>query len=192
MVYLVTRASLVDPEKLLDPTEAGVQIARTITGTTNEIDVANGDGIAGNPVLSLSATIGAAKAFRRGNILGSVSQSGGVPTGALIEGGSNANGRYLRLADGTQICWASPGTQMVATTVATGGGFQAATVNTYTYPSAFVGLPTVVASASFSSVARGWVSLADQPGASSVSLIAHSFTSGALIVPYYVALGRWF
>jgi hypothetical protein len=40
-----------------------------------------------------------------GNLLGAVSQSGGTPTGAVIESGSNANGRYVRYADGTQICW---------------------------------------------------------------------------------------
>lgn len=38
------------------------------------------------------------------DILGNVNQSGGVPTGALIETGSNANGDYTRWADGTQIC----------------------------------------------------------------------------------------
>lgn len=38
-------------------------------------------------------------------IVGAVGQSGGVPTGAVMEYGSNANGSYLRLADGTQICW---------------------------------------------------------------------------------------
>lgn len=37
-------------------------------------------------------------------ILGAVSQSGGAPTGAVIERGSNANGEYVRFADGTQIC----------------------------------------------------------------------------------------
>jgi len=37
-------------------------------------------------------------------LLGTVSQSGGVPTGAVIERGSNANGEYVRFADGTQIC----------------------------------------------------------------------------------------
>lgn len=42
--------------------------------------------------------------FRRSNILGTVSQSGGVPTGAIIERGSNPNGSYIRFADGTQIC----------------------------------------------------------------------------------------
>jgi hypothetical protein len=37
------------------------------------------------------------------NIVGSVTQSGGAPTGAIIERGSNANGEYVRFADGTQI-----------------------------------------------------------------------------------------
>lgn len=44
------------------------------------------------------------RAFRQGNILGTVSQSSGVPTGAIIERGSNANGEYVRFADGTQMC----------------------------------------------------------------------------------------
>ncbi|WP_305972392.1 MULTISPECIES: DUF2793 domain-containing protein [unclassified Mameliella] len=44
-------------------------------------------------------------AYGPGNLLGAVAQSGGTPTGAVLESGSNANGHYLRLADGTQICW---------------------------------------------------------------------------------------
>lgn len=40
--------------------------------------------------------------YQRSNILGTVSQSSGVPTGAIIERGSNANGEYVRWADGTQ------------------------------------------------------------------------------------------
>ncbi|MDX7852996.1 hypothetical protein [Aeromonas caviae] len=38
------------------------------------------------------------------NILGQVSQAGGIPTGAIIERGSNANGEYIKFADGTLIC----------------------------------------------------------------------------------------
>ena len=41
--------------------------------------------------------------FNQGNIVGTVSQSGGIPTGAVVERGSNANGEYVRFADGTQI-----------------------------------------------------------------------------------------
>ena len=42
-----------------------------------------------------------------GNLLGSVALSGGVPTGAVFEQGSGAAGDWLRLADGTQLCWAT-------------------------------------------------------------------------------------
>ena len=42
--------------------------------------------------------------YHTGNILGTVSQSGGVPTGGLMESGSNSNGEYVKLADGTMIC----------------------------------------------------------------------------------------
>lgn len=44
-----------------------------------------------------------AEVFTKRSILGTVSQSGGVPTGAIIESGSNANGEYVRFADGTQL-----------------------------------------------------------------------------------------
>lgn len=39
-----------------------------------------------------------------GTLLGTVTESGGVPTGAVIERGSNADGTFVRFADGTQIC----------------------------------------------------------------------------------------
>ena len=41
--------------------------------------------------------------YHTNNILGTVSQSGGVPTGAIIERGSNANGRFTKYACGTVI-----------------------------------------------------------------------------------------
>jgi hypothetical protein len=41
--------------------------------------------------------------YHTGNILGTVSQSGGVPTGALIQYGSNANGEFWRYQGGMQI-----------------------------------------------------------------------------------------
>lgn len=44
--------------------------------------------------------------YSRDSILGAVSQSSGVPTGAVIQRGSNANGEFVRMADGTQTCYA--------------------------------------------------------------------------------------
>lgn len=38
------------------------------------------------------------------NIVAPVSESGGIPTGGVIERGSNADGEYIRFADGTQLC----------------------------------------------------------------------------------------
>lgn len=60
------------------------------------------------------------------NILGTVSQSDGVPTGALFERGSNANGEYVKFADGTLECWVK-----AFATIATG-------VTPWTFPVAVV------------------------------------------------------
>lgn len=47
----------------------------------------------------------AANVYQKSNILGTVSQSAGVPTGAVIERGSNASGNYVKYADGTLITY---------------------------------------------------------------------------------------
>jgi hypothetical protein len=43
--------------------------------------------------------------YHTGNILGTVSENNGGPTGAIIERGSNANGEFVKFADGTLICF---------------------------------------------------------------------------------------
>lgn len=68
--------------------------------------------------------------YNQNTLLGPVSQSGGLPTGAVIERGSNANGRYVRFADGTQMCTANLTSDGVESTV-------------WTYPAAFVGVDGV-------------------------------------------------
>ena len=62
------------------------------------------DGATGQVEIPVGLNISGHGALHLGNILGNVSQTAGQPTGAVIESGTNANGRYLRLADGTQIC----------------------------------------------------------------------------------------
>ena len=37
-------------------------------------------------------------------VVGNVSQNSGIPTGAVIESGSNANGTFIKFPDGTMIC----------------------------------------------------------------------------------------
>lgn len=74
--------------------------------------------------------------YSQSTILGTVSQSAGVPTGALIESGSNANGRYVRFADGTQICWQDDGDDLAADS-ASGGVYRTSAASTWTFPAAF-------------------------------------------------------
>ena len=42
--------------------------------------------------------------YARNNILGTVSQLAGVPTGAVIGRGNKANGAYVKFADGAMMC----------------------------------------------------------------------------------------
>ena len=53
---------------------------------------------------SLVDAIGSGDLYGRDSIIGTVSETAGVPTGAIIESGSNANGEYTKFADGTLIC----------------------------------------------------------------------------------------
>lgn len=81
--------------------------------------------------------VGLGQLFARGNILGTVSQSGGVPTGAIVERGSNANGEYVRFADGTQICYRYVQVDAMAITTALGPMFSSAAVS-YALPATFI------------------------------------------------------
>lgn len=57
------------------------------------------------------------ESYTANTLLGPVSESGGVPTGHVFDGGSNANGEYIAIADGTLIC--TNGNSAVVTAPAT-------------------------------------------------------------------------
>jgi len=94
------------------------------SGTFGEILV-NGATVAKLPVSGNAVIPG---------LVGTVSQSGGVPTGAIIERGSNANGEYVRFADGTQICFAYREVNLSIDKTYGGAYYNTAT---WTFPSAF-------------------------------------------------------
>jgi len=104
-------ALLTDPASGHVTLAHGARIDHLLTGlavTQSEADT--------TPGRLLTTQSGPSQAFRQGNILGNVGQVGGVPSGAAIEHGSNANGNYVRFADGTQICWHIMSSSSVAET----------------------------------------------------------------------------
>lgn len=132
--------------------------------------------------------------YSQGSLVGSVSQVGGVPTGRVIERGDNANGEYVRFADGTQICWHSIGPRNVN---ATSGGYYFIDVGTWDFPAAFSSVPRVTTAVNRGAVGTGltW------PGATTHS-ISGSSIGGLCIVAVasgvtgaymqVMAIGRWF
>ncbi|MBZ9973520.1 hypothetical protein LB517_28220 [Mesorhizobium sp. BR1-1-12] len=137
------------------------------------------------PDARVSATLTADKAFRRGNILATVAQSGGVPTGGIIERGANVNGSYVRYADGTQVCWNT----LNGTTVA--GNINFAAVN---YPAAFVAVPLSVTDKFSSLAARFSTSVGTTaPSATSITIgLGDNGAGGVSINVNYLSVGRWF
>ena len=125
--------------------------------------------------------------FHQGTVLGAVSQTAGVPTGRVIERGTNANGDYVRFADGTQICTVTAAA--VDTTTAIGALFMHANLLTWTFPAAFATPPVV--SGGGGNAAR-WLGL-NAPTVNSVAYRIYSHGSaGTLSAPALTATGRWF
>ncbi len=123
-----------------------------------------------------------------GNLLGTVSENAGAPTGAVIERGSNANGDFVRFADGTQICTFTP--NAVSCTTAQGALFDSGTA-IWTFPVSFAPGTTPALSG------NGGASLRfagfDAPTSTQVAWRVLSALSDATnFAPTLTAIGRWF
>lgn len=129
--------------------------------------------------------------YRRSNILGAVAQSGGVPTGAIIERGSNSNGWFVRMADGTQICGFTD-TASIVTTNAGGSVFYSPT-KALTYPSSFTAVPEVSPSVVYAGTGSfAWLGLVSSKTSTDVSISAVGHNSSGTVFLSYIAIGRWF
>ncbi len=138
-----------------------------------------------------------AEVFTQASAVGAVSHSGGMPTGALIEQGGNANGEYIRFADGTQICWAYGLAEF---------GTASALVSTITFPAAFVARPAVQLTpmhASDGAAPAGGNWIGGFPinmltrTTSATAMTVHAIRDGAWVsgyaLPFHAtATGRWF
>lgn len=130
------------------------------------------------------------KLVNQNSILGAVYQSGGAPTGAIIEIGSNANGKYVRFADGTQICTAmlSPAKPI---STALGNVFASDDIS-WTFPAAFSSMTPIQAMPAWAGTWGGSPSsgTAGTASANFRMLSASSIASTPSV--RVLAVGRWF
>ena len=178
-----TLATLAGVETLTGKTLTAPVINTSITGTAV---VASATDVTAGRLLTTGA--GEAQAFRRGNVLGVVTQAGTVPTGALIEQGSNANGRYVRFADGTQLCWHSLLALPAATTAA--GSIFVGNEATWTFPITFVATPEV--SGSVNAATPRWLNARGGSATTALVRVFSPVTDVATPAADLMAVGRWF
>lgn len=126
--------------------------------------------------------------FGRLNLLGAVSQTGGIPTGAAIERGSNANGEFVRFADGTQICTATQTPNVALTTASAALGFRNDPAAVWTFPATFAQAPVPQIT---TNTGGGAVVTCSTTGMTYVIGSVTSQAAAARTV-YLTAIGRWF
>lgn len=198
-------------ETTIDPTflrsranHTGMQPIGTVTGLQDALSaLSTAGGISNTPAGSIAATnVQAAineldtEKFGRNTILGAVSQSAGVPTGSVIERGSNANGEYVRFADGTQICtWKTPSSALPAVSLLINQVYKSTGIDIlWTFPATFYAEPAV-SGAVVAGIGNAWIGAPDNGLNSATScqfrLYAASAQPGGAIVQM-IAIGRWY
>jgi hypothetical protein len=126
----------------------------------------------------------------RANWVGSIPSTG---QSHVIEQGSNANGLYIRFANGDQICYRNAIITSLAVTNAYGNIFNSG-AQSWTFPAAFSDAATVVtAFAAHGADARPW---ADRGGVISTTSTSVYVYAGASITQdtriTFFAAGRWY
>jgi hypothetical protein len=130
---------------------------------------------------------GTSQVFSRDNLVGAVGQTAGLPTGAVVERGSNANGNYVRFADGTMRC--TQVTLSAANCSTTDGAiFRSGDVG-WTFPSTFASAPVVTGSADD---IDNWLSTGTPTTNACALRVKSSVTKPGAIPVRVVAHGRWF
>lgn len=130
--------------------------------------------------------------YHQGNTIGTVSQTSSVPTGALIEKGSNANGNWTRFADGTQICWYYEGSQTAVNTLLSSTAGIYYTTLTATFPATFSVAPTLVGLAINSQNLPVWSGNAFASTTSTGPVYFFATGNTATVLRGYIAIGRWY
>lgn len=128
--------------------------------------------------------------YSTANILGTVSQSAGVPTGAIIQRGSNANGEFVRFADGTMVCQIS---RTVSVTTSALGNIHSniSAFGSWTFPAAFSAAPNVSVAWNGTAVWGGSEGIT-ATSANIITVFCGVALSNTNLTGRALAVGRWF
>ena len=148
------------------------------------IDSANALSIGGGSMGTVKRRL-----YHEGNIVAAVADTGGVPSGGVVESGSNANGRYVKFADGTQIC-VRPTTIALTTGTATGAVFQTAS-QSGNWAAAFVAIPEMFTTARESATANCWAGNGTPTTGGFSAAVGFSGANTATCKLDIMAVGRW-
>lgn len=122
--------------------------------------------------------------FNGFNVVGAVSRVGALPTGAIIETGSNGNGLYTKFADGTLLCqvtwdtssWPANGSVTVP----------------WTFPHPFASEPNCFANIKTQDPAKYWASVYTHTGNGISALVCAGGQLAGNGRAQYMAYGRWY
>lgn len=132
------------------------------------------------------------------DVLGTVSQSGGEPTGAIMEYGTNSNGVYWKFASGLMICQAAATFTTAVATALNGGFYSASPVPVKNMPATFAAIPTVYKEVTTSTTPNDSTGYGGISGPATVSTwngfyLGDLFSRGSqTYIIHYTAIGRWF
>lgn len=125
-------------------------------------------------------------------MLGSVSQSGGAPTGAIVETNTTANGTYTKLLDGTLICRGNSSSAYTTATAINSSLYVTSNGISFTFPAAFVVVPSVVPLSITASTHFVWAVTEGAASTNGFGMRLMSAVSNASSYAGYIATGRWF
>lgn len=158
----------------------------SLAGLTTALSILQG-GTGVTTTAALLTALIAAGAYAKSNAVGTVSQSGGIPTGAIVEKGSNANGSYTKYLDGTMICWGStPGLDQTTTSQAYSLGV--------TLPATFIDtnfkVSVNIISVNVTNVFEGYGRAGS--GTTSTFALVQYWNFVQTYAYTFIAIGRWF
>lgn len=127
------------------------------------------------------------------DVVGTVSQSGGLSTGAIIEKGGGPNGIYTKYADGTMICSVTMNVTDQSISDAYTTLFQG--TRSWVFPAQFSQSPAVSCGSFKWGSSASWSGLAGEPSISSCQLRGWDVASRPTGTNCYIsaiAIGRWY